>query len=246
MPRRLSSFGILQKNKLASDTSWLIMLEITIPGVSEPARVTSNNESVTWRGESWIAFPFELEEISEEGKGEVPRVELRVSNVNRVMESYLQDYDLYTKNNGYTPIEVRIYVVMHQAAASEGVLTDSDTPGAVTDSSIEGVMADTLSEIISPEPEVEHLYELLQPRTNSMWATFTLGAANPFNQRFPPSRILKNHCRFIFKSTLCGYSGATTTCDKTLNACRNMNGGSNSIRFGGFPGVGSGGIRIVA
>lgn len=245
MPRTLSSFGILEKNKLTSQTTWLLMLEITVPGVSEPIRVTSNNESVTWRGESWVAFPFELDEIGEESKGEVPQVELRVSNVSRVMESYLQDYDLYTKTNGYTPVEVWIYVVNNQQMSSSGVLTDTTLDGAVTETTVDGAMTDTLMEITNPDPEARHLFELIKPRTDSMWATFTLGAANPFNRRFPQERILKAHCRFIFKSSRCGYSGATTTCDKTLAACRGMDGGSNSARYGGFPGVGRGGIRVI-
>ena len=217
MPLPLSSIAIQEKNKLATDGLFLLALEITIPGVGTPVRVVRNNENITWRGETWVAFPFELDEIGEESKGEVPRVELRVSNVSRSMESYLQDYDLYTKTNGYTPITVSIFVVNSKNLASS-------------------------------DPEVEHLFELTQAKTNAVWATFTLGASNPFNKRFPQHRILKNHCRFIYNypvgtSVLCGAPGsAYTTCDKTLPACRLRN---NSTRFGGFPGVGRGGIRLA-
>jgi phage-related protein len=242
MPRTISSFGILEKNKLATTTVWLLMLEITVPGISEPIRITSNNESVTWRGEPWIAFPFELDDISEESKGEVPRVNLRVSNVTRSMESYLQDFDLYTKTNGYAPIEVKIYVVNNHGAFSSGVVTDSTASGAVTETTVSGAFTDELYDIVNPDPEVEHVFELMNPKTDSMWATFTLGASNPFNRRFPQARILKNHCRFIFKDAWCGYAGGQTTCDKTLTRCRAL---SNSIRFGGFPGVGSGGIKVA-
>jgi phage-related protein len=71
------------------------------------------------------------------------------------------------------------------------------------------------------------------------WVSFTLGAPSPFRVRFPRNRILKDYCRWRFKSTECGYSGGETTCDKTLAQCRLR---SNSARFGGFPGVGHGGI----
>jgi phage-related protein len=241
-PRNISSFALLEKNKLTSSTVWLVMLEITIPGVAIPIRITSNNESVTWREESWIAFPFELDDISEESKGEVPQVTLRVSNVSRVMESYLQDFDLYTKTSGYSPIEVKIYVVNNQGSFSSGVVTDTTSSGAVTDTGSAGALTDELYDIANPDPEVEHVFELMNPKTTSMWATFTLGAANPFRKRFPQSRLLKNHCRFIFKDAWCKYASGETLCDKTLTRCRAL---SNSINFGGFPGVGTGGIKVA-
>jgi len=245
MPRTLSSFGIQEKNKLVSSTVWLLMLEIEIPG-GGTVRITSNNENVTWRGESWVAFPFVLDEIGEDSKGEVPRVELRVSNISRGIEAYLQDYDVYLKTNGYAPVEVHIYVVNGQAIASSGAVTDTTADGAVTSTDDSGAYTDTLYEITNPDAEVEHVYELIQPKTNSRWATFVLGASNPFNKRFPQARILKNHCRHIFKDAWCKYAGATTTCDKTLTACRAMSGGSNSANYGGFPGAGRGGVLVNA
>ncbi len=58
MPLSLSSIAIEEKNKLATDSVFLICLEITIPGVAEPVRVVRNNEDLTWQGETWVAFPF--------------------------------------------------------------------------------------------------------------------------------------------------------------------------------------------
>ena len=244
MPRTLSSLGIIEKNKLVSSTVWLLMLEITIPG-GGVIRVTSNNESVTWREETWIAFPFELEDINEDSKGEVPQVTLRMSNINRVMESYIQAYDIYCKVNGFSPIPVIIYVVNNYGSFSSGVVTDSTADGAVTDTSIEGATTNELYDIANPDPEATFEFELVSPKTDSMYATFTLGASNPYNKRFPMHRMMKNHCRHRFKDVMCKYAGATTTCDKTLPACRAMNGGSNSVNFGGFPGIGLGGLRLA-
>jgi hypothetical protein len=141
-------------------------------------------------------------------------VDVRVGNVNRVMEGYIHDWDAYCKTNGYAPITVSIYVV------------------------------NSLN-ITSTVPEVDHVFDLIQPRTDSMWATFTLGANNPFMRRYPWHRIMKMHCRHVFKDDNCGYAGVTSTCDKTLTACRAMNGGSNSARFGGSLGVGASGIRLA-
>lgn len=215
----LSSIAIEEKNKLATDSVFLVALKMTIPGVADPIRIVNNNENITWKYDgytdgTWVAFPFTIEEITE-STGEVPRVDIKVSNVSRAMDVYLAQYDAYIKANGYSPVTVNIYVINTKVIAG-----DDDAA-----------------------PEVEHIFELKQPKADSMWATFTLGAMNPYNRRFPQNRILKNHCRFRFKGSdgRCGYAGVETTCNHTLARCREL---SNSIRFGGAPGVGASGFEI--
>lgn len=63
---------------------------------------------------------------------------------------------------------------------------------------------------------------------------------------FSVERILNNHsslspnmtfdvnCQFGFKDSRCGYTGATTKCDKTLKTCQSL---SNVRNFGGYPSV---------
>ena len=215
MPLSLSSIAIEEKNKLATDSVFLICLEIEIPGLDETVRVVRNNEDLIWKGETWVAFPFEIDEIGDVSKGEVPQVNVRVSNVSRALEAYLYEYDTYCKNNGFSPITVKIYVVNTKVIQADG---DAD-------------------------PEVEHEFELKQPKTDSKWATFVLGASNPFTRRFPRSRIQKNSCRYRLGDARCGYTGTATACDKTLTMCRAL---GNSTRFGGFPGGGSGGLKIAS
>jgi phage-related protein len=201
MPLPLSSIAIEEKNKLANaDSVFLVALKIIIPGVTEPVRVVANNEDITWRGKTWIAFPFEINEITE-ANGERPRVEVQVANANREMELYLHEYDFYTKTNGYTPIQCFIYVL------------------------------NTLN-LASSAPEAEHEFILLQPKSNSRWVTFVLGASAPWNLRYPLHRMVSS-CRWRFKSAQCGYAGTASKCDKTLARCRQLN---NSDRWGGFYG----------
>lgn len=198
MPLPLSSTAIIEKNKLANpDSVFLAAMEITVPGLETPIRVVANTEDITWRGETWVAFPFEIDEISE-SMTEVPRVEVRVSNVSRQMELYLHEYDRYCKLNGYDPVVCKIFVVNSLNLASS-------------------------------DPEVEHEFLLLQPRTNAQWATFTLGASNPWNRRYPQRRLLPS-CPWRFKGTECQYAGAEGSCNKTLARCREL---SNTSRFGG-------------
>jgi phage-related protein len=217
MPLTLSSIAITEKNKLGTDSVFVPLLEITIPGVGTPIRVASNTENVVWptgAGTIWTAFPFDLGDIAEDGKGEVPALSVRVGNESRVMEQYIQAYDLYCKTNGYSPITCNLYVV-------------------------------NTKNLASATPESMHTFDLDKITTDSRWAAFTIGASNPWRKRAPLNRILRNQCRWVFKSSQCGYAGATTTCGKTLSACRGMTGGSNSVRFGGFPGVGNTGVKLV-
>lgn len=212
----LNSLAIQEKNKLATDSVFCVALEITIPDIVEPIRVINNSEDIAWNGATWQAFPFIIDEINDVSSGEVPRVDVKVSNVDRVFEAYLQVYDTYCKTNGFEPIEVSIFVV------NTAVIAASATA----------------------EAEVEHVFELKQPKTNSQWATFTLGSSNPFARRFPQNRILKNHCRYRYKGAdgRCASAATYTTCSHTLAACRERN---NSERFGGCPGVGSGGFDVL-
>ena len=208
MPLSISSAAIQEKNRLDGENGkyWIILIDIDVPGLEDNIRVTSDNVNTVWNGNTYVPFPFEIEEIGGSSTGEVPRVDIRVSNVTRAIEAYLQDYDYYTKENGYTPIELTISVV-HSAHLD---LT---------------------------EPETEYVFHLKQPKTTATWATFTLGANNPFNKRFPLNRLLKNRCRYKqFKGWRCGYAGAETTCDRTLSRCREL---GNSERFGNTPGIGN-------
>jgi phage-related protein len=212
MPIELSSVVIQDKNKLANEGQWLVCLMITIPNYPNDTivRVVRNNEDIMWRGEIWQKFPFEVDEITDSATGEVTQVTVRVSNVSRAMEYYIEMYDVYTKTYGFRPVSAVIYLVNSLDLANN-------------------------------DPVREHPFELKSPTTDAKWATFVLGASNPANRRFPLHRVLKNHCRFRFRSIHCGYNGVASSCDKTLKTCRTL---QNSTRFGGFPGVGSGGVRV--
>ena len=208
MPLPLSSIAIQEKNKIAnSDSVFLLLAEIIIPGLPDPIRVVANTEDLAvengtgyqWRGQDWIAFPFEIDEINESDSGEVPRVEIKVGNVNREIEFYLHEYDRYCKINGHVPVVCHLYVI------------------------------NTLN-VGSNDPEVHHEFELVQPKTSSQWATFVLGASNPFNRRFPQRRMIPA-CGWKFKDFRCGYSGSALNCNKSFARCKQL---GNSRRFGGF------------
>lgn len=215
----LSVTAFIEKNKLATTNAWLVLVKVVMPD-DTVFRVCANTEGVVWPvgGEEFAAFPFELDEMGDSSKGEVPSVSLKVSNVTRTLEPYLEAQD------GLVDSVVTIYVV-NQANVS---LPYHDPP--------------FVGELNS-NPELELVYDIIDTSADAQWVTFTLGASNPWNKRFPRNKVYKNICRYYdFKGDRCDYEGAETTCDRSLDTCRNTM--LNFERFGGFPGVGTKGDYV--
>jgi len=156
-------------------------------------------------GHLYTAFPFEFDPPKTTSKGEIPTYTLRVGNITRLLQPYLQ--------------------------------TLSGGNGSVVDITI--VNSELLAENYS---ELKITCDILACQSTAEWVTFTLGAPNPLRRRYPLERYLALHCRWHFKSCECGYTGAETTCKRTLADCRLR---SNSVRFGGFTGMRSGSVRIA-
>ena len=188
----LSSTQIEEKNKLATDSAWLTALEIIIPGVSEHIRVAANNEDITWRGETWLAFHFEFDRMTRGSSGEAPRVTLRVSNVNQVMESYIQDYDLYQKQYGPAPIYCWFFQVNSKDLAN-------DDPAA-----------EYVFELLEPEPTAEWAIFTLGASN-----LFNRRAPRDKVRRNFCRYEFKTDPR-------CGYKGGAKTCNRSLAFCREL------------------------
>lgn len=197
----LSDYTKADKNELSSDSIFLICLEIFIPITFdnetieyETINIVKDNKDLEWQNDptkftakeskTWIAIDFEIGSISETSKGEIPKLDVSISNTNRVMESYLQQYDLFTKLFGYYPITVDIMVV--------------NTGNVEYD--------EVLGYRIKPTAEISYRFELKQPQSTDKIVTFTLGASNPYTRRVPLNRMLKNQGKVKkFKDWECGY-----------------------------------------
>lgn len=86
----LSYTLIHEKNSMSGNGNWLTLLEIQLPDTST-IRLVRNTEDITWNGKVWIAFPFTVDDVKE-SKNELPEINLRVSNVTRYLQPYLEDY----------------------------------------------------------------------------------------------------------------------------------------------------------
>lgn len=101
----LSQAAILEKNKLVSDGAYIILLEIIISSTLT-LRICRNTEDVTFKGQQWIAFPFDFGgDITHDSGGSLPQFSVKVSNVTRVVEGYLEQAD------GGVGSTVNVYVV---------------------------------------------------------------------------------------------------------------------------------------
>jgi len=169
--------------------------------------IVSNVKIVPSASYTWTRFPFELDEIGENSKGEVPGFEVRVGNTTRIMQTYME----MEGNEGGVGSEIVLYVV-------------------------------NTNFLFEPDAEVTLNFEVKDSSCDDMWAHFTIGAPNPFNNRYPRNRLLKNFCRYdVFGGDRCQYAGAETSCNRTITRCRAL---GNSNHFGGAPGAGRRGIYV--
>jgi len=91
MPLAISTDAITEKNRLASSSPWLLLLEIIYP--NEPSiRVCWNTENITWDGETWYAAPFKLDDLEESKESNVPSVNLSIVDIERRITPHLDQY----------------------------------------------------------------------------------------------------------------------------------------------------------
>ena len=95
---------ILEKNKLATGSAWLILLQITFSD-NTILYLVRNNENITFQDNEYIAFPFELGDIKESSKGEIPSLSIKISNVTKAIQYYLEQF------NGAIGSQIKIIVV---------------------------------------------------------------------------------------------------------------------------------------
>jgi len=205
----LSALSILEKNKLSSMGAWLLFVTVTMPDATV-IRIVRNNEDVTYQGNTYTAFDFSLEAIVHGSKGKLPSVNLRVGNVGRVFQSYIE--------------------------AQSGIVGSTVL--------LQVVNSALLSENFS---ELDLTFEIQKTSADSNYVSFELGVPSPLNKRFPLYRYAGAICNWVsrYKGAECKYAGSEATCDGRLVSCQTRTAGNNSLNYGGYPGLGQGGVRFV-
>ena len=223
----LSTNLILAKNRTQNPDPWLVLIKITLTDVgSTEIRLTRNNENVFFNdgggNEEYTAFSFTLSTKTQTSTGEISHLELQVSNITRLIQPYLEDLD------GAIGSTVKVMVINYDNLTA--------TPnGKVAE------YADLIQE-----------HDVLSAKSSTQWVTFILGAPSPLRRPFPPDKYLAQNCAWQFDTATtpspeCNYrvSGdglGKTVCKRTYGDCVNH---GNEVRYGGFLGLQTGGIRIV-
>lgn len=187
---------ITEKNKAENRPVYLYRV-VEYDGSSD-LLLTNHDADVVFDGDTYTHFPVIHESVGDNSAGEIDQVNVRMANVSRLIQSYLETYDWRGK-------KVIITAVFLDA------LDDADN--ALTHTFyIDNYTAD--------EKDVNIV---LTTKFDVLDVQLPLGSYN------------RNHCRWKFKSTECGYVGSETVCNKTKQDCRDNK--SNITRFGGFPSI---------
>lgn len=83
-------------NKSANKPIFLYVI-YDYDGASTNLYLAEWNENVTFDGQEYVAFPITHDTVSENASGEIDSLQVKVSNVSRLIQSYLEVYDLRNK-----------------------------------------------------------------------------------------------------------------------------------------------------
>ena len=96
MPRTLDSTFEAEKAKRENQPVYLYTLE-NYDGIGSNLYFAEYDIDVTYKGVTYLKFPITHEFVSENSQGQIDNVKVRVANVNRLLQSYLEQYDFRGK-----------------------------------------------------------------------------------------------------------------------------------------------------
>jgi len=194
--RQLNNTFKSEKNKAENQPVFLYTI-YDYDGSGSNLYFAEYDQDITYNGITYQRFPITHEFVSENSKGEIDSIRVRVSNINRLIQAYLEDYDLRSK-------KVSIKMVF-------------------------------ANELADPSAYIEDIFYIDSYTAGQDVVEFTLsGKFDVLALELPARKYSRNYCGWKFKSAECGYSGTETSCNKTLQRCREL---GNQVRFGGFPAV---------
>lgn len=154
---------------------------------------------VVFDGLNYPKFPITYDEITESSDGTIDSIKITAGNVNRLLQAYLESYDLREKK-----IVLRI------------------------------VWSNQLSD---PAAFLDYTYYIDRYTANRDAVQFTCKSIlDVLDKQLPGGMYMRTHCRYkTFKGAdTCGYAGAESSCNRTMQRCKELN---NFERFGGFPSI---------
>lgn len=94
--RTINSTFKTEKNKSSNQPIRLYVIE-DYDGSGSKLYFAEWDADITFNGITYTRFPITIDSISENNRGAIDNVQLTVSNISRLIQSYLEDYDLRGK-----------------------------------------------------------------------------------------------------------------------------------------------------
>jgi lambda family phage minor tail protein L len=91
--KNLSQALLMEAMNINSANPWLILFDIILPDSQGTLRLVKNNENITFDGDEYLAFPLELDSVSDSSDSDIQTLTVKVSNVTRVIQAYLEELD---------------------------------------------------------------------------------------------------------------------------------------------------------
>lgn len=115
MAKAIDAIFTAEKNKQANQP--IILFTLFAYDGANDLNLVDAHDNVDFDGVTYSAFPIKFETIPENSQGEVDAIKIKVANVSRVFESYLQTYDLREK-------KVRVRIVWANQLDETGTYLD--------------------------------------------------------------------------------------------------------------------------
>ncbi len=229
----LSVVSNIERHRLASGEAFVLLLAITYPGSLNPTaaqqtvRFARNPDPVTFDAgdgsgpRQYLPFAFELGDLKVSSQGSVPELDLKVSNVMRVLQTVIEQY------SGVVGAYCNLYVVNAANPAGEPELAMSFT---VKQTVCDAKLVTFKLGAASP---LRRLFPLFMYRPNYCIWTFN----NPTFQALAAAAAAAGNTAYRNPGKQCGYLGPMTTCSHTIDGATGCQAHGNLLRIGTFPGV---------
>lgn len=91
--KTLNASLVLEKNKIASQSPWILLFELDLDGASY-LRLAAYPEDITFHGNTYTAFPAVIENIKENSQGKFDTLNVSVANIDRTISAYVENNSL--------------------------------------------------------------------------------------------------------------------------------------------------------
>lgn len=208
MTRALSAAALPAVTGIEDDGSFVQMLEITLADATV-IRLVRAKADVTWEGNPYTRFPFALDALQQDAKGSPVSLSVRVSNVSRAIQGYLE------LGGGGIGATCRL------------IVTHSDNLGTTT------ADVDETFTCIACRADAQWVRFGLGAKNVARQAfpqdKFYTDHCRWIGKPAPDGG---------FKGTWCGYAGSETTCSGKFDRCRQLGNSTRFGGFPGMVGQG--------